>query len=316
MNKKIAILLKVAVSLGLIMFLVSQVDFKEIVSILKNVDIAMTIYALILLIIQVFIGNTRWKLVLKCQKIEFDYKNLLIFFWSGLFFNQAMPSNVGGDVIRGYYLKKRGVTLGCATLGVLIDRLFGVLGLVLLVLVSLPFLFELIGSPIARTGILFIAFGASLALLFIFFTDKLPGDFSHLKIIRGFYSLSQGSRHCIYEHYNGLIILVISILIHLISITSVMIIAIGLGINIEWSGFLLMIPLVTLIMVIPISIAGWGVREGVMVIGFGYLGVAPEAALALSILYGLSILLVALPGGIVWMLKHEHIPKSIEPDSN
>jgi len=308
MNKKIAVLLKVIVSLGLITFLINQVDFKGIVNILKNVDITMIVYALILLTIQVFIATTRWQFVLKCQKIILDYKNTLQILWSGLFFNQAMPSSVGGDVIRGYYLKKQGMTLGRATLGVLMDRLFGMVGLVFLVLASLPLLFELVDDSIARSGVLFIALGISLALLFIFFTDKLPGNFSHLKVIRGFYSLSQVGRRCIVDHYNGLIILVISILIHLISVISVMIMAAGLGINVEWSGFLLIIPLVTLMMVVPISIAGWGVREGVMVVGFGYLGVAPEAALALSILYGLLMLVVALPGGVVWTLKRNHTP--------
>ena len=308
MNKKIAVLLKVIVSLGLITFLINQVDFKAIVNILKNVDITMIIYAMILLTIQVFIATTRWQFVLKCQKIMLDYKNTLQILWSGLFFNQAMPSSVGGDVIRGYYLKKQGITLGRATLGVLMDRLFGMVGLLLLVVASLPLLFELINDSIARSGVLFIALGISLALLFIFFTDKLPGNFSHLKIIRGFYSLSQEGRHCIAEHYNGIIILVISILIHLISVIVVMIMATGLGINVEWGGFLLIIPLVTLMMVVPISIAGWGVREGVMVVGFGYLGVVPEAALALSILYGLLMLVVALPGGIVWAFKRNHTP--------
>ena len=303
MNKKIAILLKVIVSLGLITLLVNQVDFNKIVNILKNVDITMIIYALILLIIQVFIATTRWQSVLKCQKIMLDYKNTLQILWSGLFFNQAMPSSVGGDVIRGYYLKKQGMTLGRATIGVLMDRLFGMIGLVLLVLASLPLLFELVDDPIARTGVLFIAVGISLALLFIFFTDKLPGNFSHFKIIKGLYSLSREGRHCI---SNGVIILLISILIHLISVIVVMIIATGLGINVEWSGFLLIIPLVTLMMVVPISIAGWGVREGVMVVGFGYLGVVPEAALALSILYGLLMLVVALPGGAIWMFKKSH----------
>ena len=308
MNKKIAVLLKVIVSLGLITFLINQVDFKGIVNILKNVDITMIIYAMILLTIQVFIATTRWQFVLKCQKIMLDYKNTLQILWSGLFFNQAMPSSVGGDVIRGYYLKKQGMTLGRATLGVLMDRLFGMVGLALLVVASLPLLFELINDSIARSGVLFIALGISLALLFIFFTDKLPGNFSHLKVIRGFYSLSQDGRHCISKNYNGLIIIIISILIHLISVVTVMTMAIGLGINVEWSGFLLIIPLVTLMMVVPISIAGWGVREGVMVVGFGYLGVAPEAALALSILYGLLMLVVALPGGVVWALKRNHSP--------
>jgi len=306
MNKTIAILLKVLVSLGLITFLISQVDFSKIINILKNVDIAMIFYALFFLTVQVFIATTRWQHVLICQKIAIDYKNTLQILWSGLFFNQAMPSSVGGDVVRGYYLKKQGMTLGRATLGVLMDRLFGMVGLVLLVLASLPLLFQLVDNQIARTGVLLIAFGMSLALLLVFFADKLPGDFSHLKLIRGFYSLSQSGRHCISERYNGFIILMISIIIHLISVVAVIILSAGLGLDIEWGGFLLMVSLVGLMMVVPISIAGWGVREGVMVVGFGYLGVAPESALALSILYGLSMLAVALPGGIIWMFKRSH----------
>jgi len=306
MNKKITILLKVVVSLGLITLLVNQVDFNKIINILKNVDITMIIYAMILLTFQVFIATIRWQFVLKCQKIILDYKDTLQILWSGIFFNQAMPSSVGGDVIRVYYLKKQGMTLSSATLGVLMDRLFGMVGLVLLVIGPLPLIFELINDSIARAGVLFIALGASSALILVFFTDKLPGDFAHLKVIRGFYSLSKSGRSCIFESYNGVIIIVVSILIHLISVTAVMTMAIGLGINVEWSGFLLIIPLVILIMVVPISIAGWGVREGVMVVGFGYLGVVPEKALALSILYGLLMLVVALPGGIVWALKRNH----------
>ena len=306
MNTKITVLLKVAISLGLIVFLINQVNFKEIIIIMKDVDLAMIIYALIFIIVQVFIATIRWRLVLQCQKINLDYKNILQILWVGLFFNQAMPSSVGGDVIRGYYLKKQGITLGSATLGVLMDRLFGMMGLVILVLAATPLLFDLVSDPIARTGVLFIALSVFLVLLFIFFTDKLPGNFSHLKLIRGFYSLSIDGRRCLSKGVNGPLILAISILIHLLSIVVVMIIAIGLGINVEFVGFFLMIPLVTLIMVVPISIAGWGVREGVMVVGFGYLGVAPELALSLSILYGLSVLIVALPGGIVWMFKRSY----------
>ena len=306
MNNKIVVLLKIVVSLGLISFLVSQVDFKEIINILLNVDLTMIIYAIVLLTIQVFIAATRWQFVLKCQKITLDYNNTLQILWSGLFFNQAMPSSVGGDVIRGYYLKAQGITLGRATLGVLMDRLFGMVGLVLIVLISLPLIFELVSDPIARTGILLISLGISFALLFIFFTDKLPGNFSHLRVIRVFYSLSQDGRRCITKLYNGPIILVISILIHLISVIAVITIAIGIGLNVEWSGFLLIVPLTGLMMVVPISIAGWGVREGAMVVGFGYLGVTSEIALALSILYGLSMLVVALPGGVIWALKRNH----------
>ena len=316
MNKKIVVFLKIVVSLGLVVFLFDQVDFEKIVNILQNVNITIVIYSLILLIIQVFVATTRWFFVLKCQNIEISYGRVLQILWSGLFFNQAMPSSVGGDVIRGYYLKKQGITLGRATVGVLMDRLFGMLGLILLVLFSIPFVFELVNDSIARTGVLFITLGASFTLMFMFFTDKLPGNFSHLRIIKGFYALSKGARHCISNRFSGIIILILSLLLHIISVVAVMIISIGIGINIEWLGFLLIIPLVTLIMVVPVSIAGWGVREGAMVVGFSYLSVESEAALALSILYGLTILVVALPGGIIWAFKRSHTSRSAKSDSN
>jgi uncharacterized membrane protein YbhN (UPF0104 family) len=91
--------------------------------------------------------------------------------------------------------------------------------------------------------------------------------------------------------------------IHLFSVIAVIVIVEGLGVNLSWGGTMLIIPFITLLMVVPISIAGWGVREGGMVVGLGYLGVVPEEALVLSILYGFSMLLIALPGGIGWLIR-------------
>ena len=306
MNNKIVVLLKIVVSIGLISFLVSQVNFKEIINIIKNLDLLVITFTVVLLTLQVFIAAMRWQLILNYQKIIFKYKNTLQILWIGLFFNQAMPSSVGGDVIRGYYVKANGITLGRATLAVLMDRLFGLFGLVITVLISIPLLFKLVNDPIARSGVLLIASGVSFALMFLLFTDKFPRNFSHFRVIKFFNSLSKDGRNCIIKNSNGLLIIMISVLIHLISVVSVITIAIGLGINIDWGGILLIVPLAGLMMVVPISIAGWGVREGVMVVGLGYLGVASEAALALSILYGLSMLAVAIPGGVIWALKRNH----------
>ena len=82
-----------------------------------------------------------------------------------------------------------------------------------------------------------------------------------------------------------------------------------LGVDVVWSGIVLIIPLVMLLMIIPVSIAGWGVRDGAMVVGMGYLVVAPEQAFTLSIIYGIMLLAIALPGGLVW-LAHRHYPWS------
>ena len=64
---------------------------------------------------------------------------------------------------------------------------------------------------------------------------------------------------------------------------------------------LLVVPITNLLTALPISIAGWGVREGVMIAGLGYLNVSAEAAFALSILYGILMLVVSLPGLFAWI---------------
>ena len=76
-----------------------------------------------------------------------------------------------------------------------------------------------------------------------------------------------------------------------------------MGLNISLFGMLLVVPITNLLMALPISIAGWGVREGVMIAGLGYLNVSAEAAFALSILYGLLMLVVSLPGLVDWIWR-------------
>ncbi len=68
-------------------------------------------------------------------------------------------------------------------------------------------------------------------------------------------------------------------------------------------GLILVMPLVIFLMAIPISIAGWGVREGIMVIGLGYVGVSSDLSLAISLVYGFSLLLVSLPGLALWLIR-------------
>ena len=63
----------------------------------------------------------------------------------------------------------------------------------------------------------------------------------------------------------------------------------------------MIITVALLLAMAPVSIAGWGVREGVMVAGLGLLGVNADGALALSVLMGLVVLGISLPGGAAWL---------------
>ena len=91
-------------------------------------------------------------------------------------------------------------------------------------------------------------------------------------------------------------------------IASVWLAARGLGIEAGLGDCLVVVPPVIIATLLPVSIAGWGVREGAMVFGFGLLGVAAADALALSILVGIANVAAGLPGAALWLAERKLRP--------
>jgi len=283
------------------MIILESLNFSRTIELLKNTHLSFFLLAISVLLFQIMFSTIRWKFVLDNFNYQLPIKLILSYLWIGLFFNQALPSSIGGDAMRGYYLNRKHEGIKNATLGVLLDRLFGLIGLVLLVLILVPLLFMRFPEINLQWELILVMVGMISAFIFVIFFDFFRLGFLNSRIIRGFQSLAFESRRMLFSKSPGLILISISFLIHLLSILAVMYLSKSLGLEIELAGILLIIPIVTLFTLIPISVAGWGVREGLMVVGLGLLDVPPEQALALSILYGLSMLMIALPGGIVWL---------------
>ena len=305
MNKKLLITFKILFSTGLFVLIINSLDFSGTIKLLKTTNLNFFFVAMLIIALQIIIANIRWQIVLNNFKFKLSYMATLRYLWIGLFFNQALPSSIGGDALRGYYLSRSGSNLKNSALGVLLDRFFGFIGLVALVLIVIPLLFSRLDGLAAQWEIIFVIVGMLSVLSVVFILDLLPYDFSNWKIIRGLYALSFEARKMFFSITPGIILLLLSISIHVFSIIAVLILSEGLELEISWLGIVLVVPLATLFMLIPISIAGWGVREGVMIVGLGYLNVLPEQALALSILYGLLMLITALPGGIIWLFSSQ-----------
>jgi hypothetical protein len=79
----------------------------------------------------------------------------------------------------------------------------------------------------------------------------------------------------------------------------------AVGTELGWGDSLLLIPPVLLVSAIPVTVAGWGVREGAMVIALGFAGVAPAAGFAISVLFGLTLAVASLPGAGLWLASGE-----------
>ena len=295
------ILLKALITCVFFVLIYNKVDINSTVDLLRNVDTLFVYFALIVAILEVLIATVRWVIILNRLEIVIPYIVALRYLWMGVFFNQALPSSIGGDALRGYFLcKHEGCSVTDATIGVLLDRIFGILGLVILIVSASSMLFELIADPIIRWGLFFSVVGAFGVITMVMAADLMPNKWMHWKIMQGILIFSTTGRRVIFSYY-GLVSIALSLVIQLSFVFAVWLLANGMGLNIELIDVILVIPITNLLMALPISIAGWGVREGVMITGLGYLGVNPEAALALSILYGLLMLVVALPGLLDWL---------------
>jgi len=220
-----------------------------------------------------------------------------------------MPSNIGGDAFRVYYLTKNNWNIHDSALTVLLDRVVGLLGLILLVLATVPILLYSGIDSVMKWGFAIAVLILVVTVSMIFIFDMITSKLLHWKIIRLLNSISKNGRNLLFNKKYGVKIVILSLIIHLISVLTFITLSESMGLNIEMTSILLITPVATLLMVVPISVAGWGIREGAMVVGLGYYGVPTESALVLSIMYGVMMLVVSLPGGLIWSMLDASLKK-------
>ncbi len=304
-RKNILVLIKLIITIAIFFFIAGNIEVDKTIEILKQASVLFIFFAISIQVLQVFVANIRWRMILNYMSIHVKYFQLLRYLWIGLFFNQTLPSSVGGDAMRGYCLyNSHGCTTSESTIVVLLDRFVGLLGLVFLILLLLPLSLYLLTGESSKELVL-IAISLFFILTGIIFTLDVNPFVKRLipQKFEALFSFSKNSRNLIFSKNPGIAMTIISLCIHILSIVSVYLLAISMGLTVTWMDLLLIIPLVIFFIALPISIAGWGVREGVMVIGLGYLGVSSEEALALSIVFGLSNLIVSIPGSAIWLLE-------------
>lgn len=301
-NKKLILsVVKFFVTVALLVIIILNVSFQKISTILDNFEILFFFIGLVILIIQAMVATFRWRIVLSGLNLEFNFNKVLSFFWIGLFFNQTLLSSVGGDALRGYCIYKNGHGLALSSISVLLDRIFGMVGLIILMIISFPIIFNLINDKDILLGIAFLIMGVLSMIFSTFMLDLLPKKMDKYRIIKGFFALSRQGRKQILSLYPGSILILLSIVVHLLSVLVFVLLSKGMSLDLDWHSLFFIVPLITLLSAMPISIAGWGVREGAMVVSLGYLGAAPEQALVLSILYGVLMLISSAPGLLIWL---------------
>lgn len=312
-KKWLAIGLKAAVSVGLIWYLLSGIDFPSLRSQLVGVNTGMVAMAAAVLALQIVFGGMRWGSVVKGLGHDMPYPTAMRLFYIGMFFNQALPGGTGGDAVRMFMARRLGASLRHAINGVLIERVATVLALVVLVDATQPLFLKSLQPEMASlsvTSVIGISLAAVIGLAVVSQLDRLPQAMQRWRLVRGMGNLGVDVRQIMFSPGRAAAPLFWSFAGHLNISLCVYFLALALRLDVSLLDCVVLVPPVQLILTVPVSIGGWGVRESAMVWAFALVGVATEAALVLSLLFGVVALLVSLPGGIVWLVTRGADDKS------
>ena len=304
---------KVAVSLLLLGFLARSLDLSAVAGTLTRLPLPPLLAACVLLIVQTLVLGFRWWMVMEAVGTRLPLQNILPMTFIGVFFNQVLPTSFGGDAVRMYQVTRLGVTYDGAIIGVLLERAGGVLGLTVLVALGVWATGNLIDDAWLRYGLIAVLplafFGAGM----VGTLDRLPERWRRWRLLRDLARLATDSRRVFFSPGIAVPLLLISLLSHTLFATAAYVLAEGLGLGIGFWACLALVSTVILITMIPVSFAGWGLREGAMVALLAFAGVGAPDALALSILIGLVMLAASLPGALFWAAQRRQPDAAKQP---
>jgi hypothetical protein len=308
----ISFVARLALSGGMLWLVARNTDLEQVERTLLAVKPAMFVLAVAILLGQTLIMNARWMMIMEAIGAPMATLAGLRILLVSLWFNQALPSTVGGDLVRIWMLHGERVSWRNGVKGVLADRVTALIGLVLLILCGFPFLLTRISDPHAIVAIGGLALVGCFGTLVLATLDRWPQQIRSIWPISGFASLGAVVQFLLLRFRRRGTLLTAAVLIHLLTTLTCFVLAAGLHAGLAIGDALLLIPPVVLLSAIPISISGWGVRESAMVAGLTMVGVSPAAALATSVLLGLVSAIVGLVGGIVWLVSRDRKQFTLE----
>src|SRR5690606_25548560 len=227
----------------------------------------------------------------------------------GYFFNLFLPSAIGGDFFRAYYLaRQEGIGMTTPLTTTIVDRLAGLVALLLIGLVAAvvnPLHVE--GYPLVGIFLLLgIAFLVGIIALFHSGMHRLLVrllEWLRLQNVEARTELVYSGLQRLRRSPGTLVgITLLSFGIQFLAVIMMWLAARAIEIRAPFLVFLVFIPLINLSVAVPISINGVGLREGIYFLLFSQIGVSMESAVTLSLLNFLVVALTALPGGIVYSL--------------
>ena len=288
-------MLRLAVSVGLLGWLACRTDWQQIGRVCAHLRLELWLAAVGLYVLSQVVSSVRWRLLARPLGFERSLGQLLSFYFVGMYFNLFLPTAVGGDVVRAWYLDGNGGRRTAAFLSVFVDRCSGLLILVGLACVAAAW------CPIAvphavLTAVWCTAACAVLGLSTLPLAARWSVRFSRLR------PLVEAARFYLGHPRLLLAALGISVVVQAAGVLLVWLVGRAIDAPVPAAYYWILVPMVTLLTMAPFSLNGMGIREGAMVLFLRPLGIPESTALTLAFLWFAVYTAASLAGGAVYLL--------------
>jgi len=299
-------ILKLGVSISLIGYLLGKVGVEGAWSRAQAIPLKLIASATALLVLQTVLWALRWSLVVRAMGKRFSVRHSIPITFVGLFFNQFLPASVGADVVRMWQSQRAGLPVSAAVNAVLLERVGALWAVCLLAAVTSPYWAQILGSGLAAWVFPVITLAGIGGIAVLASVARLPRRwFERRRALRGLVYLSEDARKVFFDARHVIALTAVAMLGQVMLALSVFALAEGLGAGVTLFQCFVLMPPVVVISAMPVSVAGWGVRELAMITGLGFMGVPSETALVLSVVLAALVVLISLPGGLLWLIHRK-----------
>ncbi|MEI6244367.1 MAG: lysylphosphatidylglycerol synthase transmembrane domain-containing protein [Acidobacteriota bacterium] len=302
---------KILISGGLLYWLLSKIDRGQLWHTVQNASLAWLAVAMALYVVVVLISSWRWHRLLEAQHVHATYAHVTGSFLVATFFNNFLPSNIGGDVIRIRDTAEAAGSKTRAATIVLLDRAIGMVGLASVAALAATVATELGDNEPFNPIWLWIAMAAgAIVIVFVLFYPKTIGtllrplkmfhqEWVSLQISRLVHAMERFAQSpwALVQCFAGALA-VQAVIVGFYAAT-----AYAMHIPMPAVHLAVLIPMSFVVQMLPLSVNGFGVRESIFVFYFARLGLPKESAIALSFLGQALIMLFSMSGAVVMALR-------------
>ena len=300
--------IKIVTSLLLLLYVLSKVDLQEMWRGLLGANAYFLICYICLGFLGTLVSAAKWLVLSRARGISVSLTRLFLLYMVGFFFNQILPTSVGGDVVRGYELGRLGGGKPEAMASVFMERLTGLTALIFLAFLGACLDQRFLQDVRTVVPLALVFFGYLLVVWMVFDRSLLVyvSKWTRINILRKLVGKVQSVQQVIHMYKENtqelLYAMGYSFLFYLLSILVVYVGCLTFGVSVSLGKLCTAVPVLLILFMVPISIGGIGLQEWAYYLILGMVGVPGVVGLSLGLLYRARSIVFGLLGGAIYLI--------------